>query len=203
MRGTRRLVGLPVFIDDRRILRRVVLLTVLGVALGACSDRENDSGAADGRTEPAVTETTTTTTRPAANPGAEAAVLSGYRAFWDAYVAAGDPMNPEDPRLRAHSVGEELETVQKAFLARRSAGEVIRGSLELAPKVSAVAPDGNTATVTDCYLDRTGIYDAATGTRKDTESGVRHRVRVQMLLHEGVWKVASIALEGDGCTPAA
>jgi hypothetical protein len=69
--------------------------------------------------------------------------------------------------------------------------------------VATVASDAMSATVVDCYADRTGIYDAASGARKDTESGVRHRVRVQMVLHEGAWKVASVALEGDGCTPGA
>lgn len=189
-------------LDHRRTLRRLVLaVVVMGAVLAACSDSDTDN---DAGTQPAVTETTTTTvTTTAASPGPEVAVLAGYRAFWDDYVAAGDPMNPEDPRLRTHAMGDELETIQKAFLARRSAGEVIRGTLDLAPKVTMVAADQTSATVTDCYLDRTGIYDAASGARKDTESGVRHRVKVQMLLHEGAWKVASVALEGDGCTPGA
>ncbi|MCA1833903.1 MAG: hypothetical protein LC750_14480 [Actinobacteria bacterium] len=129
-------------------------------------------------------------------------MVAGYRAFWDAYLAAADPMNPEDPRLGERTIGNELETVQKAFLARHSAGEVIRGTLDLAPRVATINPNGTAATVMDCYADHTGIYDAASGTRKDKESGVRHLVRVEMTLIAGTWKVSTLTLEGDGCTPA-
>lgn len=188
--------------NQRRWSLGLGVLMVLGFALAACSDSDDSM---DGRARPSVEETATTTTATtmAAAPKPEEAILAGYRGFWDAYIAAADPMNPEDPRLIAHATGDELETVQKAFLARRSAGEVIRGELDLAPVVEMIAADARSATVIDCYLDRTGIYDAASGARKDTESGVRHRIRVQMVIHDGAWKVASVALKGDGCTPGA
>ena len=127
-------------------------------------------------------------------------MLDGYRAFWDAYVAAADPMDPLSTRLAEHATGTELETVRKAFVARRSGGEVIRGAFDLAPRVVSVV--GQSATVRDCYLDNTGVYDAGTGTRKDTATGVRHLITASLVLDGSAWKVSDLKKEGDGCTAA-
>lgn len=176
----------------RARLRDLVLLSLL-VVLVACS---GDDG------EAAVTSTTETTTTTRTQPeGPEVDVLAAYRGFWDAYLEAADPMNPEHPVLQEHAVGAQLQQVTGAFLARLDAGEVIRGELDLAPVV--VSLNDTTATVSDCYLDRTGVYDAVTGERHDTESGVRHLVTVELVFEGGRWKVTSTSREGDGCTPEA
>ena len=109
-------------------------------------------------------------------------------------------MDPRNPVLADVATNGELEQLQRAFLARQSAGEVIRGTLDLAPTVQSVT--GSSATVTDCYADHTGIYDAASGARKDQDSGVRHQVTVQLVLDGSTWKVSNITREGDGCTPS-
>lgn len=160
-------------------------------ALAGCGDDESDAASATTTSRPSQTTTTV------ADPEQE--VLDAYDAFWDGYLDAADPMNPEHPVLAEVATGDELRQLRGAFLARRSAGEVIRGELELAPEV--VEADGTNATVRDCYLDRTGIYDAASGQRKDSESGVRHLVTVRLVREGEAWKVATITREGDGCTP--
>lgn len=183
----------------REAQRGVACLAVALVALGGCGGR-------NGKAVPATTShasvtsstmvplTTSTTT-------IEAGVVAAYRSFWDGYLEAADPMNPEHPVLERVATGEELQQLRSAFLARLSAGEVIRGELDLAPEVTQV--DGSSATVTDCYLDRTGVYDAASGKRKDRESGVRHLVTVRLVREGSAWKVANIIREGDGCRPGA
>lgn len=176
--------------------RWAAALVVPGLlALGACSD--DDSPGPGSTTEP-TTITTGSTTTPTT---VEDAVLTGYRQFWDTYLEAADPMDPMHPGLDDVATGEELSQVRNAFLARSTANEVVRGELDLAPKVTGVA--GSEATVTDCYMDRTGIYDATTGERKDVESGVRHLVTVQLVHESSAWKVASMTRESDGCTPGA
>ena len=171
-----------------------VLLAVPALVLAAC-------GGDDGEATPTTTVTTTTTAETTTTTTPEEVVLAAYRAFWDAYLEAADPVNPEHPVLAEVATGEELDQLRNAFLARLTAGEVIRGEVELAPRITEV--DGTAATVTDCYLDRTGIYDAATGERKDTESGLRHLVTVDLVLEGTSWKVEHLAREGDGCTPVA
>jgi hypothetical protein len=171
-------------------------LVALGT-LGSCADD----------VETAEPEETTSTSDPARDtttttaPDEEQVVLDAYVAFWnDGYLAAADPMDPTHPALAAHSTGEQLETLQRAFLARQTNGEVIRGTLDLAPRVVSIV--GETATVRDCYLDNTGIYDAATGERRDTPTGVRHLITATLVLEDRTWKVSDLTQEGDGCTAA-
>jgi hypothetical protein len=169
----------------------VSTLVVLG---GACS------GGGHGTTTPTTLSRSTTTSTGSTVTTAEREVLDAYRGFWDAYLAAADPMEPLSPRLAEHATGTELETVRGAFVARRSGGEVIRGGFDLAPRVVSVV--GDAATVRDCYLDNTGIYDATTGTRKDTATGVRHLITASVVREGGSWKVSELQKEGDGCTAA-
>lgn len=178
-----------------RSLVSPALLAVGLLVLGGCSSETK--GDATPTTTTAVNATPSSSTRA---PDATAAVLDGYRKFWDAYLAAADPMDPEHPGLAQHATGDELETLQKAFLARKAGGEVIRGSLDLAPKVVNV--DGTTATVSDCYADNTHVYDAATGTQKDTSSGMRHLVTAKLVLVDEVWKVSVLTRERGGCVAA-
>lgn len=163
--------------------------------MAACSPGGGDTptSTSSPRTSSSASSSTTVTAD-------EATVLSGYRSFWDAYLAAANPMDPQNPVLAQHATGKQLETIQRAFLARRAGGEVIRGTLDLAPRVVSVV--GDKAGVRDCYLDNTGVYDAATGARKDTASGVRHLVTASMQLDGGEWKVSDLKKEGDGCATA-
>ena len=176
---------------------RVLATSIAGVVLAAvaCSSSGGDGTAATSTTAPSSTTVTSTTA-----PSVDETVLGAYRAFWDAYLAAADPMDPEHPLLAQHATGEQLGILQRAFLARKAGGEVIRGALDLAPRVVSVL--GDEATVRDCYLDNTGVFDAATGERKDRASGVRHLVSASMRLDGGSWKVSRIDKEGDGCTSA-
>ena len=171
----------------------MALLSMIAVLTAACS-----SGGDGATTTTTLSQSPTSTT--STLPPAEQEVADAYRAFWDAYLASADPMDPLSTRLSDHATGTELETVRTAFIARRSGGEVIRGSFELAPRVVSVV--GDTATVRDCYLDNTGIYDAATGTRKDTPTGVRHLITATLVREGGAWKVSDLRKEGDGCTAA-
>lgn len=180
-------------LKSSQIVRPVVAVALVALVAASCSSgSRKDAG-------PTSTTVATTTTS-SSSASAEAAVLGGYRGYRSAYLQAADPMNPEDPQLRQYATGPALETVVKAFVALKSAGKVIRGQFDLAPRVVTV--DGETASVRDCYGDNTGVYDAATGARDDKPSGQRHLVTATMRLDGGAWKVERLADEGLGCTAA-
>lgn len=174
-----------------RSLVGVAILTV--TALTACSS--DSTPEAEPSTSTTTTSPATTTTAAVAEPQIEA--VAAYRAFWAAYLAAADPMNPDHPGLPETATGEQLKTVRSAFLAFRSAGHVIRGSFELAPKV--VSFDGTSAQIRDCYDDGTGVFDEASGARQDVDDPRRHQVTATVVNVEGTWKVAAISHGGDGC----
>jgi hypothetical protein len=168
---------------------KLVTFAAVVAMLASCSNGDGKNA------DKSRTTRRTTTTAPADHE-----VLVAYRAFWDDYLAAADPMDPQSARLGAHATGSELQTVRAAFLARKSDGEVIRGDLDLAPRVLSVL--GESASVKDCYLDNTGIYDAVKGTRKDTSTGMRHLITASLVREAGAWKVSDLKREGDGCTAA-
>jgi hypothetical protein len=172
-----------------QVVRLAIAVSLIAIS-AACSSGDGDDTSTTRRSQ----------STPSSTISANEQVLSAYRGFWDAYLAAADPMDPLSARLADHATGAELETVRKAFVARKSGGEVIRGTLDLAPRVVSVV--GESATVRDCYLDNTGIYDAATGARKDTATGVRHLITASLVREGTAWKVSELKKESDGCTAA-
>ena len=174
---------------------RILVAGVLGTAtvLAACN---SDDGKSSSRTTISAASSSTTT------PDLNAAVIADYRAFWDAFLAAANPMSPGDPRLAEHAVGEELQKLNGAFLARKSAGQVINGSFDLAPVV--VEATASEATLRDCYHDRTLVYDA-NGQPAGSLDTARQLITVKLLFDASSkrWKVASITREAEGCTSAA
>jgi hypothetical protein len=173
--------------------RRLVRLTIAGLfALStACSGGGHKADPTT--TSPSSASTSTTLS-------GSAQVEAGYRAFWDAYLAAADPMNPTNPVLAAHATGDELHQVQTAFADHFGKGEVIRGRLDLAPKVASVS--ATTATVADCYGDSTHVFDASTGQQKDPQGDTRFQITATLILDGDTWKVSAIKKEGQPCTPA-
>ena len=160
--------------------------------LAACSGGGGTSSR-PAATLPVSTTADATTTTLVASDGA---VLAAYHAFWAAYLQASNPMDPLAPVLAAHATGSELSTVAKAFLAYKDAGDVIRGTFDLDPKVVSI--DGPNAVVRDCYGDNTHLY-SSTGAQVDTSSGTRHLVSVDLQLG-GTWRVSQITHLADGCT---
>jgi hypothetical protein len=184
----------PTSLLNHRPIIRPAFALVLAVALltTGCSS--------DGKPKASSTTSSSAATRTSAGSSAEAAVLDGYRGYWSAYLKAGDPMDPENTALREHTTGPALETVVKSFVALKSAGKVIRGQFDLAPRF--VSADASTATVRDCYGDDTGVFDSATGAREDKATGQRHLVTATLRLEGGTWKVEQLADGGLGCTAA-
>ena len=185
--------------------RRWTAVVVAGLVLAACS---GDGGKQAGTSTSSTTEkpaavsstgpATTATTAPPV-PDDEQQVLASYRAFWDAYIAASNPMNPEHPALADHAADGELDTVRRTLLARRSAGEVFKGTMDLAPKVTAL--DGDRATVRDCHDDNLVVVEAASGAVKEPDDPVRKLVTVTLVRGGPAgWKVTAIKLESEGCS---
>lgn len=178
-------------------LRAVVSVVVaFGLTAAACSSDDDDDASPDRTTSTTARSSSTTSTTTSAD---EQAVLDAYNAFWQSYVEAttSNPMDPNHPGLAQHATGEELDTVRRTILARSSAGEIFRGSMDLAPEVTDLS--GDRATIRDCHDDNLEIVDAATGAVKEPDDPVRKLVDVSLVLEGGTWRVATIELEAEGC----
>ena len=171
---------------------RFLAAGLLAVLLLGCSG-DDDDGARPTTTGPAAESTTTTT----AAAAADADVLDAYRGFWDAYLAAADPMDPAHPDLELFATGASLDAVRGAFADHFARGEVIRGSVELAPEIEQL--NDERATVRDCYLDQTHIFDSESGAQVDPPEDATFEVLATLVLEDGSWKVSSLDKVSDGC----
>ena len=182
--------------------RRLLLVVSAAVVLAGGACRKADGGSSSPTSSPTTgAPTTTAEVTPTTVDATEGAVLDGYRAFWAAYLRAGDPMNPKHPDLVATATGAQLDQVRRAFLARLAGGEVIRGKIEPHPKLAGPV-QGSTAVIVDCYVDDSHLFDASTGAQKDDPVVETHQVRAEMTLIDSSWRVAAIRPESKGCTPA-
>ncbi len=202
----------------RRPLRLtpLLLLPVVGLTLMGCSgDSEPSTTPTTAAVQVSTTLRPSTTTSTTSTPSTssttaptstttntDAEVLTAVRAFWDVFIEVGGRTGPFDPqavrtRLAERTTGASTTTLFQFFQGNAAAGYVVRGEIDLAPVV--VSNDGTTAQVRDCHDDRTGVYRAADGTRVDTDNPARHQVLMTLRKENGVWKVATIVDEGDGC----
>lgn len=164
----------------------VPIIFLSAVAFAGCDSNESK----------AIPTTSSTTAQSSTN---EVAVIQGYRAFWDDYLAVTKPMTPGNSRIAAHASGEELDALNGIVLAGHARGVEYRGSFDLSPAV--VDATATSATVKDCYIDKTGEYSVATGERLDKEDLSPINISAAMSLIEGTWKVTAIDNKSAPCTP--
>lgn len=170
-------------------LRRVTAIALLTGLLIACSGDDDTASPSTSTTEAA--EPTSTT------DAVDAKVLAAYRGFWDAYLTAADPMDPAHPDLERYATGASLDRVRGAFADHFAKGEVIRGSVDLAPEIEQL--DDESATVRDCYLDQTHVFDGATGEQIDEPGEATFEIVAVLVLDAGSWKVSTLDKVADEC----
>lgn len=115
------------------------------------------------------------------------AILEAHRGFWDTWLAANDPPDPDHPGLRRYYTGAAYERAVAAIEKNVDGGLVIRlpdGS-RYEHVASIVAFDGERAVVRDCAIDDAVIIAVASG------AVINADVETQLL-------EATIELGGDG-----
>lgn len=166
----------------------VTAVVATALMLSACGGSKSDTAASSTTTTSSVTSTTL-------DP-ADQAVIDAYRRFWDVYIAASNPMNPMDSRLGEVAIGEELRQVSSSFLARRSQGQVFKGTIDLDPKL--LERTETNAKVRDCHDSHIAIYKESNGEQIEPGDG-KEQVLATLELVDGTWKVSGIKREATGC----
>jgi hypothetical protein len=176
--------------------RLLAAVAVLAVLTAACNSGHKAAVKAVEVQRTTTTEapTTSTTLSP------EQAVLAGYRAFWDDFIAVGMTSDGADPRLPMHSTGTELAQLRQAFSNARGQGLVQRGNVDIIPRVASIT--GTTALVADCILSHLQDVDAKTSQVRSSDPQIRVLNEYAMQLEAGVWKVSFVTKKGTGCTSA-
>lgn len=133
--------------------------------------------------------------------GAEQAVLESYRQSWIDVAGAGDPINPDDSRLRAHRTGQALDVIVAVMRDYKNRGLIYRGDVELHPKI--VEFNGDRAKIRDCTFDHTEAVDPTNN--KVIKPAAEHPIwtTTTMEKRNGNWTAVTFAPENQACTPEA
>jgi len=146
--------------------RRSVLgatVVVLALATAGCGGGGVDEADATATTvEPS---TTSEPIPPPTTPTEEQAVLAAYQGYWDTWLAANDPPNPDHPDLERYSTGVALARDREAIARHRSIQQVVRlpdrSRWGHSPSLLSVA--GDVASLDDCAIDDSLLVDAPSG----------------------------------------
>ncbi len=129
----------------------VVVLVLAAAGCGGGGGGEAASPTTTGEPSP-----TSEPTSPSTTLTDEEAVLAAYQGYWDTWLVANDPPNPDHPDLERYATGAALAKVAGVDRSHRSVGQVLRlpeSASIRAPEPSRAAGDGSTATVVDCSID--------------------------------------------------
>ena len=169
---------------------RLLWVSLAAVVLAACGHSSKPTAKPSPTTSASIS--TTTTVAP------DAAVIAAWRRYWDVYLAVGSDIHMPDARLATVATGDELKQLGSTFLAAQSGGQVLQGTIDLAPKVTSVTQTD--AVLQDCYFSHIVVADRATGKPVGAQRSDRTLVTASLVVDGGSWKVSSIRHDGDGCT---
>lgn len=143
-------------------------LVAFAAFVGACTGpdvppRPTSSLPSPSTSTPVPAATTPETVDPAL-AAAETAILTAYRGYWDAKVAAfADPTVDPGPELEQFAVDKAFADVASSVFTFRDSGIKVVGQPRLSPEVSdIVVGEQGSATITDCVdgTDWQPIYSA-------------------------------------------
>lgn len=166
------------------------------------------AAACGGDSEPAPTTdrppaTTAGTAAPGTTAGTtavsdeEAAVLETVERYWETWLAANNPPNPDHPDLERYSTGANLEKQRSSIEEHRAQGitfKVPENSV-FGHDLEVVGIDATTASVIDCLHDDWVQVNTATGAIVNDEVVTRELV-MTLVREDGQWKVQENRGEG-------
>jgi hypothetical protein len=182
----------------RRALTGAVVVAAVGLAGcggggGAADSATAATSTATSISDAPTSESTTTTT---AAPTEEEAILAAYQGYWDTWLAANDPPNPDHPDLAKYATGAALENERASIADHLAAGRLVRlpiasisehrPLIQLMNKVEAL--------MVDCSIDDGLLLRQSDGAVLDS-SVATWRYAASLVNLGGEWKVDTIRVE--------
>jgi hypothetical protein len=141
--------------ETRQMVGLVVLFTLIAAggwwAWGTVTQADDNS-------QSAASPTTTARVN-----DVEAEVEAAYRAYLAMHVRLEAAPNPDDPEIPEHATGRTLAHLKSVLAEDVAAGRVIRVGPAWSQTIMSIDVTGNQATLTACYVDESGVFDAASG----------------------------------------
>jgi hypothetical protein len=128
-----------------------------------------------------------TTTVPA---DVEADVEAAYRAYLAMHVRLEGAPDPDDPEIPQRATGRTLARLKTVLADDVASGRVIRVGPAWSQTILSIDVDGDQATLRACYVDESGVFDAATGAILEP-TRVSTSIDTTLLERDGgVWRVS-------------
>jgi hypothetical protein len=180
----------PWYRSRRAWAEAAVILALVAVLVGlvvtACQGNDNPDP---------PTDTTTTLDAEAAT---EEEVRQAYRDFLAMFFRVTAVADPTDPGIAEHATGAVRAEIERSTTDGRARGVVVRGGPYDEQTILTTSVTGDTATLTVCYVDHSGEFDAATGAEIAPMTITTTLDRVDMVREDGLWKVSFFDnAEGD------
>jgi len=130
-----------------------------------------------------------------------APVLAAYRSWWSDYsfMTRSYPVDPANPRLEVHTAGAEVGRLQAQLTSMRSRQQFIQGPLVDNSTAVVTALQSTTATIQDCYLDRSYLVNGRSQVVENRPIGQRALAHVTLERLNGTWKVTLFTTLSVGC----
>jgi hypothetical protein len=173
-------------------MRRTVAILAM-VALAACGrEAEERAGAVDAPVDGVVTTAASPTTSP---PSPADDALAAYRGYWDTWLAANDPPDPDHAGLWRYYAGVALERARTSIATNRTLGHAVRlpEHTRYAHDASVVDLSDGVATVTDCAVDDSQLVVARDGTVLNDQVATS-RARATLERVDGAWRVVDVTV---------
>lgn len=128
----------------------------------------------------------------------EQAVLTAYQGYWDTWLAANDPPNPDHPDLARFATGAALAKVRESIANHRAVGQVLRlPANSISEHRSRVTElDGGAAVVSDCSIDDGLVVAYGSGVVLNDAVGT-WLLRTMLKRSGDTWLVDEIAVDGS------
>ncbi len=186
----------------------VAVAVITGGFATGCS-RSTDASATPETTASSPPDTTVAadTTSTSAMTEVEA-ILAAVSKYWDVYLAASNPPDPNHPAIDEVMTGDARDRLAQLLEDRKALGQEVRlpnpTQFGLYPTITKIAE--NSATVSVCLVDDTQLVAMETGEILDDEIETYLFV-LDLDYSDAVWKISqntvNEAWEGRaGCAPA-
>jgi hypothetical protein len=157
-------------------------MLALVLVVSDCVDDNDAKADPDERPAP----TTTTTLSP------EQEVEQAYKDFIAMVTRIYLAPDPNDPEIAERSTGEARANFEATLMRMQSEGTVIRIGQEDRQTILSTAISGDSATLSVCFVDQSGTFDAATSAEVEAMRTVTTLDETTLLRQGGMWRVSRI-----------
>ncbi len=139
----------------RSVAGLVCAVLLVAAGCGGGGDAAGDEPSRTSATDAPPTTEAPATTSTTAELSDEEAVLAAYEAYWDAWLAASDPPDPDDPALAGVMDGEALAAVVDDLAEKVAFDQAVRPASpsRFRFRLDSVQVNGDSAVGTSCVLD--------------------------------------------------